>query len=123
MAAQATGHWIAFDDTDGRPKSIIEIYEADGRYFGKVVELLTSAEQKLCTRCPGELQGQPIVGMTILTDLRKSIHGGEDGRILDPASGNSYACYIRLISPDTLKLRGYIGLPAFGRTQIWTRKK
>ncbi len=45
------------------------------------------------------------------------------GRIYDPNSGKSYRCIITVIDDDTLKMRGYIGVPLIGRTEIWTRIK
>ena len=49
---------------------------------------------------------------------------GGDGRwhgtILDPRSGRNWRAEI-WGSGDALRLRGYVGLPLFGATQIWTR--
>ncbi len=65
---------------------------------------------------------QPIVGMTILTNF---IFDGkdewEDGKIYDPESGNTYSCNMELNGRNKLKVRGYIGLSLFGRTEVWTR--
>ena len=61
--------------------------------------------------------------MEILVDLVKTPEGGEDGEVLDPKSGKWYTCYMELVSQDKLKLRGYIGIPALGRTQYWYRVK
>ena len=45
-------------------------------------------------------------------------------RILEPQSGNIYKAKISLVDNGTkLKVRGYIGLPIFGRTQIWLRTR
>lgn len=119
--AQVTGRWKTVDDTDGKEKSIIEIFEKNGKLYGRVDELLEDADKTVCERCPGDLKNKPILGMIILTDLLKSHSGGTDGKILDPGTGKSYSCYIELENPDKLKLRGYLGLPAFGRTQYWYR--
>ena len=45
----------------------------------------------------------------------------EDGWIYDPNNGNTYSCEMTLIDHKTLKIRGYIGITLFGRTEIWTR--
>lgn len=121
LDAQLTGKWKTIDDTDGKEKSIVEIYEKAGKLYGRVDRLLEAADKTHCDKCPGELKGKPILGMVILQDLLQSHSGGTDGKILDPASGKTYSCYIELESQDKLKLRGYIGLPAFGRTQYWYR--
>lgn len=118
---QVTGKWKMIDDRDGREKAVFEIFEHDDRYHGRVVELLRYATDTHCKKCSGELKNQPIVGMTIIWDLEKTPNGGEDGKVLDPASGKTYSCLIELVEPDKLKLRGYLGLPLFGRTQYWSR--
>ncbi len=52
-------------------------------------------------------------------------YAGEDrwtgGEIYDPNSGNTYKGTMRLIDRNTLKLRGYIGISLFGRSDTWTR--
>jgi len=121
--AQIIGMWKTVDDEDGVEKSIVEIYEKNGKLQGRVDKLLPAATVTHCAECPGELKNKPLVGMEILVDLTKNETGGEDGEILDPKSGKWYTCYMELVSPDKLKLRGYIGIPTFGRTQYWYRVK
>ena len=121
--AQLVGRWTAMGDMDYKPKAIINIYEEGGMLLGRVEQVLPDATTTICKKCDGELKNKPITGMVILTDLVKTDNGGKDGKILDPGSGNTYSCYLELESPDKLKLRGYIGFPAFGRTQYWFRIK
>ncbi len=122
MGAQSiVGTWKTIDDTDNVEKSHIEIYEQDGKYFGKVTKLLEGATIHVCTKCKGDLKDKPVTGMVIMQDLEKEGDRWEGGTILDPASGKSYKCQIELEEGDKLKLRGYIGIPAFGRTQYWYR--
>jgi uncharacterized protein (DUF2147 family) len=45
------------------------------------------------------------------------------GKILDPKNGKLYKCSITLDGADKLKIRGYIGVSMFGRTQYWQRVK
>ena len=120
-AQSIVGTWKTIDDTDNVEKSHIEIYEQDGKYFGKVTKLLEGATIHVCTKCKGEQKDKPVTGMVIMQDLQKDGDHWEGGTILDPASGKSYKCQIDLESANTLKLRGYIGIPAFGRTQYWYR--
>ena len=44
----------------------------------------------------------------------------EGGRIYDPTSGKTYKGSVT-VSGDLLKLRGYVGISAFGRSETWTR--
>ena len=121
--AQVTGKWKTFGEQDGKEKAIIEIYEQDGKLVGKVVKLLPDAVITKCVKCEGSLKDRPIEGMVILHGLTKTSQGGTDGKIIDPSSGKTYSCFVELEKSDTLKVRGYIGMPTLGRTQYWQRVK
>ena len=121
--AQLVGRWTAMGDMDYKPKAIIEIYETGGKFEGRVEKVLPAAAYTICEKCDGDLKNKPIAGMVILTELEKTDSGGKGGKIFDPGSGNTYSCYLELESPDKLKLRGYLGIPAIGRTQYWFRIK
>ena len=74
-ADSPAGRWQTIDDETGKPKSIVEIQQAaDGSLTGKVVEILQSdhGPNPLCTECEGERKDQPITGMTILWDPRRT---------------------------------------------------
>ena len=122
LHSQITGLWKVPDEHDGIVKSIVEIYEKDNQYFGRVAQVLDSTRLSHCENCVGALKDKPLTGMLILYDLDKTPTGGVDGNVLNPGSGKVYSCYIELASRDKLKLRGYMGLPAFGKTLYWTRK-
>ena len=121
--AQITGMWKTIGDQDGTEKSIVEIYEKEGKYYGRVVKLLPAAKHTTCENCPGPLKNKPITGMVVLKDLEKTHNGASNGKAIDPSSGKTYNCFIELENPDKLKLRGYIGVPTLGRTQYWYRVK
>lgn len=116
-----TGIWKSVDDEDGLEKSHIEIYQEDGKTYGKIIKLLEAAEGTHCDECPGDLKGAPITGMVILKDMEGKGKKLEGGTILDPASGKTYSCNIELVEDNKLKLRGYIGFSLLGRTQYWHR--
>ncbi|MFM7700427.1 MAG: DUF2147 domain-containing protein, partial [Bacteroidota bacterium] len=44
-----------------------------------------------------------------------------EGTIYDPLNGSTYSCTIKMTDPNTLDIRGYIGVSAFGRTDVWKR--
>ena len=43
-------------------------------------------------------------------------NGKWQGRIYDPESGNVYSSNMRVERNGKLKMRGYLGIPLFGRT-------
>lgn len=123
--AGPSGHWITFDEETGSAKAIVEIREHDGNLDGRVVRILNNidVENPRCRACTGERRDQLIVGMAILEGMS---HDGDDwsgGTILDPENGKSYSCRMSLNHDgDELEVRGYIGLPLLGRTQVWKRE-
>jgi len=44
------------------------------------------------------------------------------GTIYDPNNGKTYSCKLKLTGPDTLKVRGYIGISLIGRSETWKRQ-
>lgn len=117
------GLWKAVDDEDNIAKCYIKIYEKNGKYYGKVTDLLQRPDDTVCPDCPGELKNQPIVGMDILTGLRPHKNYWSYGKILDPEDGRIYDANVYLESRDKLRLRGYLGTPMIGRSQYWYRVK
>jgi uncharacterized protein (DUF2147 family) len=122
--AQVTGKWKTIDDETGEAKSIVEIYEKDGKYYGKIVEILNPAKKNAkCVNCKGADKDKPIVGLVIIKGLVKDGTEYTDGEILDPSKGKLYSCTIELDGKDKLNVRGYMGISLLGRTQTWTRIK
>lgn len=122
MAQDVTGKWKTIDDDTGKAKSIVEIYEQNGKIFGKVVEIVDpSKRDATCVDCPGDAKGKPILDLVILKGLKKDGKEYNGGTIMDPNNGKVYKCYIELEDANKLKVRGYIGFALLGRTQYWTR--
>lgn len=122
--AQVTGKWKTIDDETGQAKSIVEIYEQNGKIYGKIVEILNPAKKNAkCDKCDGADKGKPLLGLVIIKGLTKDDDEWTDGDILDPTKGKLYSCTITLEGKDKLKVRGYVGISLFGRSQEWTRVK
>ena len=69
------------------------------------------------------LRDRPLVGLELFSGFKYDGDGAwSGGFIYDPNSGNTYRCKIKLLDPDTLKVRGFIGVALFGRTETWTRR-
>lgn len=118
------GKWKTIDDETKQPKSIVEIYEKSGKYYGKIVDILNPEKRKsLCTKCTGEDKNAPVMGLIIIKGLVKDGDEYNSGKILDPLKGEEYKCFITLDGKDKLKVRGFIGVSMFGRTQYWYRVK
>jgi uncharacterized protein (DUF2147 family) len=121
-AQSVTGKWKTIDDVTKKEKSIVEIYEKDGKVYAKILELLTPGdENKVCDQCEGANKDKPIKGMMIINGLSEDGDEWNSGKILDPKDGKEYKCYISLEETNKLKVRGYIGFSLIGRTQYWYR--
>ncbi|MTB52543.1 DUF2147 domain-containing protein [Lewinella sp. W8] len=126
LSAQSTdspeGRWRTIDDETGETKSIVEIYEQDGAYFGRIAEILTNRRDAICEKCSGERKDQPVLGMVIVEDLKPSGDYWKGGTILDPQKGATYKLSAWFEEdPNTLFIRGKHWTGLF-RTQKWLRE-
>ncbi len=120
------GYWKIIDRATGKPKSIVQIWKAPNQMLmGKVVKLFSKKSKSYiqrCSACRGIQYNQPIIGMTILSGLKPKQHQWANGRLLNPENGKTYSCALRTMdSGNKLNVRNYIGLPIFGRAEIWER--
>ena len=114
------GMWKTVDDRDGVEKSYVEVYESDGKVYGKVTKLLKEPADKVCDKCNGERKDKPLMGMVVIEGLSKIKDYYGNGRIYDPVSGNDYGCSIWLekINPMNSEYGASIGQEIY-RTQTW----
>lgn len=95
-------------------------------YVGRVVWLKT----------PNNKDGQPVtdeknpdaklrtrqmMGAAIVWGMHFDGKEYVDGRLYDPESGSTYKGKATVESADKLTLRGYVGIPIFGRSDSWSR--
>lgn len=72
------------------------------------------------------LRQRPILGLPILTGFEPGDEAGvwDGGRIYNPEDGETYKSVINLKDDGAkLEVRGYVGLPMFGQSQVWTRSE
>jgi uncharacterized protein (DUF2147 family) len=127
--AQATpaGLWKTVDDNTKKEKSLVRIVETNGVYTGKVEKVIDpdSPKDAVCKDCTDDRKDQPVVGMTIIRNMKQSAADKmvfEGGDILDPNNGKVYRVRLKPIENGAkLEVRGYIGTPILGRTQTWIR--
>ena len=127
FAASLNGtQWQTVDEKTGEKKAIVQLNDNGGKVSGKIIKVLNSKNAKAnCEKCTGSLKDKPIEGLQILTGL--SADGNNQwssGKLVDPETGKIYSGKITLSdNGQSLKLRGYVGSPVFGRTQTWQRIK
>lgn len=139
-AAAFAGHTaddlVGFWYSDG-DESIIHIEKVEGKYNGKIVWLKEPVYEKGDAE-EGEpkrnredrdktRQKLPIIGLNMLEGFAFETDGEKwtGGTIYDPNVGKTYKCEIKFeakegkADEEHLYVRGYIGVPALGRTTYW----
>ena len=116
------GFWYTQDK-----EAKMQTYKCGDRYCGKIIWLKDPLEEdgsiKLDKENPDpKIRNRKIVGLKIMNGFEYDDNEWENGKIYDPKSGSTYSCTLELSDDKKkLKVRGYIGISLFGRTEIWTR--
>ena len=130
FSAQASespvGLWRTIDDKTGKEKSLVRIVETNGELRASIEKLFREPHEEPnpnCDKCPGDRKNKPVLGMMIMTRLKKAGSEFEGGEILDPANGKIYR--VKMWTAEggkKLNVRGFIGVSLLGRTQVWIRE-
>ena len=129
FSATIEGFWHSIDDRTGEKLSIVEIRKgADGTFRGKILyryPVPGGVALTHCTKCPPPYTNQPIVGLEFFSGFKQDEKNPNlyvDGRVLEPKSGKIYKGKANLSADGKrLRLRGYVGVSALGRTVVWIR--
>ncbi|MBI3396584.1 MAG: DUF2147 domain-containing protein [Spirochaetia bacterium] len=127
LSAQNTpvGKWKTIDDATGEVKSIVAIWDYQGKLYGRIEQLFVKpgedADPK-CDKCGGANKDKPVKGMTIIWDMSQDGAEWKGGYIMDPKNGSTYRCKLTPIEGGAkLNVSGFIGFSFAGRTQTWIR--
>jgi uncharacterized protein (DUF2147 family) len=104
----------------------ILIYKKGNKYFGKLdwIKYPNDDQGKPKTdknNPDASLRTRPELGLELLKDF--TFDGDNlyiDGTIYDPKNGKTYSCKMTL-DGNSLKIRGFIGISLFGRSETWKR--
>lgn len=135
VADPVVGYWKSIDDKTGKVTAGWEIYEKDGELYGKILSLVGFPVDQKASNCDTSYKGFPLSGnvseMTVIGTPwifgleKKSTGKWSGGSIIDPESGNMYACEVtfhaagKKYDVDTLEMRGKVG--PFGKSQFWEK--
>ena len=69
------------------------------------------------------LRTRKVIGMPLIWGFKQAAQPNtfEDGKVYNGEDGKTYSANISLQSDGKLRLRGFVGTPMFGKTQLWTR--
>lgn len=120
-ADEAAGLWRTVEG-----KAVVEIYRCGEELCGRIVWLMEPIKDGNPVRDdknPSDsLRTRLVLGLTIMEGF---VYDDErewtGGTIYDPESGDTYSAKMYLKDEQTLELRGYVLIPLFGRSELWTR--
>jgi uncharacterized protein (DUF2147 family) len=122
-ADNVLGLWKSVSEKTGQPETVTEIYEYQGKIYGRIVQTfddkgqfkdnLTTAWEK-ATKYAG---APSVCGFDLIWALQDK---GKDweGTIYHPTEGNEYVCKLWK-DGDKLIVRGQIKFLGIGRNQKW----
>ena len=129
FSAQAAGNPDAVIGVwkNGEGTGLIQITKKGDKYFGRLVwlKVANTPEGKPRTDVNNPDESKRTVQLKGLENMRDFSYSGdnkwEGGKIYDPKNGSDYSCEMTLKDPNTLEVRGFIGVSLFGRTDVWKR--
>lgn len=117
------GFWLSEEKN-----AVIQVERKEDEFRGKLVWLIDihtgKIKEKLDEENPDkDKRARSLMGLTILKGF--SFDDGEwsGGTIYDAKSGKTYSAKMKLDDPNTLNLRGFVGISLFGRDSKWTREE
>jgi len=121
----AAGFWKQFND-DGSVGGWFYFVQKDGLFEGRLVKMFKKpggpVYSNACEKCEGAQKDAPMLGLTIVKGMKRDGHSYQEGSILDPRDGTIYHAQMELSADGkSLSVRGYLGIPLLGQTQVWKR--
>ena len=113
---------------NGEGTGMIQIFKKGDLYYGRLVWLKVpnTPEGKPRTDANNPDEAKRTVPLKGLVNMRDFKFDGDnkwtEGKIYDPKNGSDYSCEMTLTDPNTLEVRGFIGVSLFGRTDVWKRQ-
>lgn len=117
------GRWIPPEED-----SVVEIYRCGEHFCGRIAALERPLNEQGQPRVDinnrdESLKGRPLLGMELLRGfVQKGPSDFRDGQIYNPRDGKLYKAVLTLLENGALRVRGYVGVPLLGKTQLWTRE-
>jgi hypothetical protein len=89
--ASPVGRWKRVDDATSTAKSLVVIWEENGKLHGKIDRLIDVDPQDpdaRGVRCEGDRQGRPLIGLRILWGFQKDGDQWSGGKVFEEIEGS-----------------------------------
>lgn len=122
-AQDVVGKWKLEDGS-----AIVEVYRQGDSFNGKIVWLQNPTESDGSPAKDGNnpdksLRSRQLIGLNMLSGLKKTGNEYSGGSIYDPGNGKTYNCSMK-VEGNVLKVRGSLDKKGLlGRTMDWFRVK
>ena len=120
-AGSPQGLWVLDDRS-----TVVEIAQCENHLCGRIVGVAGASRKGAVApdgrRIAAGESRRPLCGSLVFDGFRPA--GGEQfvgGRFFNPEDGRFYDATATIESPDTIRVRGYVGLELFGRTRYLYR--
>lgn len=110
-------------------RATFEIFKCGDKLCAKIVSLVEPNDKNGKPRTDIEnpdpkLKTKPMLGLVFMKNFGyDEDETWENGTIYDPKNGKTYSSYLKMLGPDKIEVRGYVGFSMIGRSQMWTRVK
>ncbi|MCE1193423.1 MAG: DUF2147 domain-containing protein [Acidovorax sp.] len=90
---------------------------------GRVVRVLANRSMSAPGADMAAADARPALGMTLLSGLRPAGGGSSEyqGEIYNRENAKTYRVNLTPAEPEQLLVHAYVGIPLFGKTQVWRR--
>jgi uncharacterized protein (DUF2147 family) len=113
------GEWCTQREENRPPGRIKFVRADDGTYMG-ILTWSAAPKTDIHNKDP-KLRDRSVVGLVLMWHLRYDDGEYVDGYVYNPEDGGTYRLKADVQSPESLKVRGYLGISLFGQDKIWSR--
>jgi uncharacterized protein (DUF2147 family) len=113
------GEWCTQREENRPPGRVKFAQGPDGTYMG-VLTWSADPKRDVNNKDP-KLRDRPLVGIVLMWHLRYDDGEYVDGYVYNPEDGGTYRVKAEVLSPESLKIRGYLGISLLGQSKTWSR--
>jgi uncharacterized protein (DUF2147 family) len=119
-AESILGEWSTQVEENRPPARVKFVRAEDGTYTG-ILSWSSEPTRKDVHNKDPKLRDRSVVGIVLIWHLRYDDGEYVGGYVYNPEDGGTYRMKAEVASPQSLMIRGYLGISLFGQTKTWSR--